>query len=124
LTYLGLGFNDYCKKKKGRRGTSYDFTIMMHKVLDALWSNIDMFYLDVLFYYHAFDKLPKTTTDVSHMVKYVTLPRMDNEKKITILERVSSIDDFLNGCQTYSFDSWPPYAPREFELIRSLGKHP
>jgi hypothetical protein len=73
---------------------------------------------------NAIEELPENATDVSHLINYVILPNMDNDMDFAILEGVPYRDDILEGCDTTSFASRPPNAPREIELIQAWANNP
>jgi len=113
-------------RKKGRQGSSYDFTVRKQKVMDALLYKIqnDPYYQDVRVDYDAVEKLPENATDISHMLNSVTLPDIDDETEFAMLEGRPGVDDMLDGLQTTSFASRLPSAPREIEIIRSWENNP
>ena len=94
-------------RKKGRQGSSYDFTVRKQKVMDALLYKIqnDPYYQDVRVDYDTVEELPENATDISHMLNSVTLPDIDNETKFAMLEGRPGVDDMLDGLQTTSFAS-------------------
>ena len=113
-------------QKKGQKGSSYDFTVRKQQVMDALLYKIqhDPYYRDVEVDIHAIDDLPENATDVSDLINSVILPDMDNDMEFATLEGVPGRDDILEGCDTTSFASRPPNAPREIELIRAWANNP
>ena len=68
-------------QKKGRQGSSYDFTVRKQKFMDALLYKIqnDPYYWDVRFDYDTVEELPENATDISHMLNSVTLPDIDDD---------------------------------------------
>jgi hypothetical protein len=54
------------------------------------------------------------------MTNYVTLSKIDNQSKFSMLEGVLGIDDALDGLHTSSFASKLPNEPWDIDLIRSL----
>ena len=112
-------------QKKGQKRSSYDFTVRKQQVMDALLYKIqhDPYYRDVEVDIHAIDDLPENATDVSDLINSVILPDMDNAMEFATLEGVPGRDDILEGCDTTSFASRPPNAPREIELIRAWANN-
>ena len=100
-------------QKKGRQGSSYDFTVRKQKVMDALLYKIqnDPYYQDVRVDYDALEELPENAIDISHMLNSVMLPDIDNETKFAMFEGIPGVDDMLDGLQTTSFASRLPSAP-------------
>ena len=49
---------------------------------------------------------------------------MNKETEMTMLEGILGVEEMLEVCQTTSFASMPPNAPREIELIQALENNP
>lgn len=70
-------------RKKGGKGTSYDFTIRKENVYNALIYKVQhgLFYRDVRIDYRALDELPDNNNDVTQMISTITLPDLQMRKK-------------------------------------------
>ena len=102
-------------KKKGRHGSSYDFTVRKQRFMDALLYKIhnDPYYRDAQVDFDAVEELPENARDISHMLNSVILPNIDDDTEFAMLEWLAGVDDILDGLQTTSFASRIPSAPQE-----------
>lgn len=113
-------------QKKGGKGSNYDFTVRKDKVLHALNHKInnDPYQRGVQVDENAHKELPKIATNVSHLIKSVTLPKIDNDTEFAMLEEVLKIDDTLDGLQTTSVATKPPNPQREIDINRDWKNNP
>jgi hypothetical protein len=74
---------------------------------------------DVRVDYGALYEFLENAVGVSQMINTITIQDLDIDIEVAMLEGILGVDEILDGCQTTSFSSRPPNAPRAIKLIRA-----